>query len=258
MFTNKDAVRAVVSLVVAVIVAAILCMLVNMSDLMGKFIIPVIIFLGTFYLLRKYWSVNIINALSTDDEKSSSSSDDDEKSTSSSDDDKKSTSSSDDDKKSSSSSKDAGVSKDNGKLEEGLSPQFLNYGHTNFGNQQEMYVDDPDSTVTILPPDHPQYSELYVPREQVIEPEAFNAANVNDGYAYVGGNNQPQFGNESSSADSPCAVGGSCSSYLCSETDVKNPLNLVASTPGPWQVQRAAAIQQRLVEGRYVPTTPMV
>lgn len=218
MFTDKDTVRAVVSLVVAVVVAAILCRLVKMSHLMGKFVVPVVVFLGTFYLLREYWSVDMIGG----------------------------------------SSSDSGASEESGNLEEGLSPQFLKYGHTTFGNEEEMYVDDPDATVTVLPPDHPQYSELSVPREQVIEPEAFNAANVDDGYAYIGGNNQPQFGNESSSADSPCAVGGPCSSYLCSETDVKNPLNLVASVGGPWQVQRAAATQQRLVEGRFIPTTPMV
>lgn len=146
-------------------------------------------------------------------------------------------------------------------VEEGLSPQFLNYGHTEFDNSVEK--DDSDAVQSDLPQDHPQYNELLIPRQNETNPEAFNASNMNVSYAYVKGstsNTQPPEEIPSvPSQDLPCAVGSPCSGGLCSQPNVYNPMNLVAPTPGPqWQPQRASVVQERLIKGEFVPTTAML
>lgn len=220
MLSQKDTVRAVISLVVALLLTALLNRVVKMSHLMGKFILPVLLFLASFYLLREFW---------------------------------------------------ADIAGETRVLEEGLSPQFLNYGHTNFdGAWDNVGEDDPDATQQFLPPNHPLYSELSVPRQNEADPQAFNASNVNVSYAYVGGTNGVEPVGQSSDTVPPqaevqalpqnqaCAVGGPTSG-LCSQPNVYNPMNLVAPTPGPqFNPQRAAAVQERLNRGEYVPATAMM
>lgn len=214
MFSEKDTIRAVIALAVALLLSALLHRFVKMSHLMGKFVVPVLLFLATFYLLREFWPE---------------------------------------------------VADENFALEEGLSPQFLSYGHTNFdGAFDKVEKDDPDATQQFLPPDHPLYSELSVPRQNELDPEAFNASNVDVSYAYVNGTSsdthpqQPEA--QAVSQNQACAVGGPLAG-LCSQPNVEiyNPNNLVAPTAGPqWQPERASAVQDRLNRGDFVPTTPML
>lgn len=213
MLYEKDVIRAVISFVVALILSALLHRFVKMSHLMGKFVIPSLLFLTSFYLLREFWQ-------------------------------------------------------DNNSLEEGLSPQFLSYGHTNFNNSdqnEEVEKDDPDSTQQFLPQDHPLYSELTVPRQNEYDPEAFNANNINVSYAYLNsGSSSDTYPQQPTPKPAPqnqaCAVGGPLGG-LCSRPNVEiyNPNNLVAPTPSPiWAPERAAEVQERLNKGDYVPTTSMM
>ena len=164
------------------------------------------------------------------------------------------------------------------RVEEGLSPQFLEYGHTNFDGawgpkgmldaqraSDQLGEDDPDSTRdSITPADFPQVAELKVPRQNEALPHAFNARNVEVPYAYYGSGVQPQFTDPSMAPDAACAVGvnnpNACNGCgLCSQPNVVNPCGVVAPTPGPqWMPQRASAVQARLVNGDFVPATSAV
>lgn len=213
MFSEKDTIRAVISLVVALVLSGLLHRFVKMSHLMGKFVVPALLFLACFYLLREFWPK---------------------------------------------------VAEETKALEEGLSPQFLSYGHTNFdGAFDKVEKDDPDATQQFLPTDHPLYSELSVPRQNEADPQAFNATDMNVSYAYVGqgGDTEPQQPEaQAAPPNQACAVGGPLAG-LCSRPNVEiyNPMNLVSPTPGPqWQPERAAAVQDRLNRGDFVPATAMM
>lgn len=217
MFSEKDVIKAVISLAVSITISTLLHRVVKMSHLMSKFVIPVLIFHVTFYLLHEYWS---------------------------------------------------DIVQESKALEEGMSPQYLSYGHTNFdGAWDNIGQDDPDATQNFLPTDHPQYSELSVLRENEGNPQPFNASNVNVPYAYLSGTTgvgqgsdteveQPEA--QAAPQNQACSVGGPTAG-LCSQPNVYNPMNLVAATPSPaWAPQRAAAVQERLARGEYIPTTAML
>lgn len=211
MFSEKDTVKIVISLVISFIISAILHRFIKMSYLMGKFILPILFFLATLYILNEFWPELV---------------------------------------------------KETKTLEEGLSPQFLNYGHTNFDKAwDKIGEDDPDSTQQFLPVDHPLYSELSIPRQNEADPQAFNATDINVTYAYLNGETgmeQVEQRKENEQQNQACDVGG-VTSGICSQPNVYNPMNLVAPTPGPqWNIERASEVQDRLNRGDFVPTTSMM